>query len=53
VRYRDGRLILVTEDGDRIFEDLDINDHEVLEGFAEHDARAFVREFRRVKELDR
>ena len=49
VRYRDGRLILITEDGDRIFEDLEINDHYVLEGFTEHDALAFVREFRRVK----
>jgi hypothetical protein len=53
VRYRDGRLILITEDGDRIFEDLNINDHEVLEGFSEHDALAFVREFHRVKERSR
>ena len=53
VRYRDGRLILITEDGDRIFEDLNINDHEVLEGFSEHDALAFVREFRRAKERSR
>jgi hypothetical protein len=53
VRYRDGRLILITEDGDRIFEDLNINDHEVLDGFPEHDALAFVREFRRAKERGR
>ena len=53
VRYRDGRLILITEDGDRIFEDLNIDDHEVLEGFSEHDAQAFVREFHRVKERSR
>jgi hypothetical protein len=53
VRYRDGRLILITEDGDRVFEDLNINDHEVLEGFSEHDALAFVREFRRAKERSR
>ena len=52
-RYRDGRLILITEDGDRIFEDLNINDHEVPEGFSEHDALAFVREFRRAKERGR
>jgi len=49
VRYRDGRLVLVTEDGDRIFEDLQVNDHDVLEGFSERDAQAFVREFRRAK----
>ena len=53
VRYRDGRLILITEDGDRIFEDLNINDHEVLEGFSERDALAFVREFHRVRERSR
>ena len=53
VRYRDGRLILITEDGQRIFEDLTINDHEVLGGFAEDDALAFVREFRRAKERSR
>ena len=53
VRYRDGRLILITEDGDRIFEDLNINDHEVLESFSEHDALAFVREFHRAKERGR
>ena len=50
VRYRDGRLILITVDGDRLFEDLNVNDHRVLEGFSEHDAQAFVREFRRAKE---
>jgi hypothetical protein len=53
VRYREGRLILITEDGDRIFEDLNINDHEVLEGFSEHDALAFVREFRLAKARSR
>ena len=49
VRYRDGRLILITNHGDRLLEDLTINDQEVLEGFSEHDALAFVREFHRLK----
>ena len=49
VRYRDGRLILVAENGDHLLEDLTLNDHEVLEGFSEHDALAFVREFHRLK----
>jgi hypothetical protein len=53
VRYRDGRLVLITEDGDRIFDGLDINDHEVLAGFSEHDALAFVQEFRRAKQRGR
>jgi hypothetical protein len=49
VRYRDGRLVLVTEDGDRIFEDVKYDDRPILESFADEDARAFVREFRRLK----
>jgi hypothetical protein len=53
VRYRDGRLTLITEDGDHIFEDLNINDHEVLDGFSEHDARAFVQEFHRARQRGR
>ena len=53
VRYRDGRLVLVTEHGRRVFEDLTINDQKVLESFSEHDALAFVREFHRAKERER
>jgi hypothetical protein len=49
VRYRDGRLEFITEDGDRIFEDLRIDDREVLECFQAADARAFVHKFRRLK----
>jgi len=47
--YRNGRLILTTEDGDRLFDGLDVNDEEVLANFSERDARAFVREFNRLK----
>jgi hypothetical protein len=53
VRYRHGRLILITEDGDRIFEDLRVDDQDVLECFSERDAQAFVRAFRVAKERDR
>jgi hypothetical protein len=53
VRYHDGRLVLITENGDRVFEDLNVNDHEVLADFSERDALAFVREFRRAKERGR
>ncbi len=53
VRCEDGRLVLVTADGHRIFEDIDIHDRAVLEGFSEHDARAFAREFRRAKDHGR
>jgi hypothetical protein len=52
VRYRDGRLELIAKDGDRVLEDLKINDREVLESFSDADARAFVHEFRRLKGRD-
>lgn len=53
VDYRDGELVFVTEDGERVFEDMEINDTEVAGGFSPEDARAFVREFRRLKNRDR
>ena len=49
VDYRDGRLELVTTDGDRLFEKIEVDDRDVLEGFSPADARAFVSEFQRVK----
>ena len=49
VEYRRGRLIFTTEDGERIFEDMSLNDRDVMRDFSERDARAFVREFQRVK----
>jgi len=48
-RYRAGRLELITADGDRVFEDLEIDDQAVLASFSPADARAFVDEFRRLK----
>jgi hypothetical protein len=49
-RYEDGRLVLVTNRGRYVFDDLEIDDRNALECFSEHDARAFVREFRRAKD---
>ena len=49
VDYRDGRLELVTTDGDRLFEKIEVDDRDVLENFSPADARAFVSEFQRVK----
>lgn len=49
VEYRRGRLIMTTGDGDRLFENVEISDQDMMEGFSETDARAFVREFRRLK----
>lgn len=44
--YRDGELILLTRDGDRLFAS-DDDDENVMEAFSESDARAFVRNLRR------
>ena len=49
VDYRNGRLIFVTEDGDRIFENVEIDDTDVTTSFRPQDAQAFVREFRALK----
>lgn len=49
VDYRNGRLIFVTEDGDRVFENVEIDDTDVTASFNARDAVAFVREFRALK----
>ena len=49
VEYRGGRLILTTEDGERVFEEVEVNDTDVMESFSPRDAQAFVREFRALK----
>lgn len=52
-RYRDGRLELVTVDGERVFEHVEVDDQDLLESFRPQDARAFVEEFHRLKRGDR
>lgn len=49
VEYVDGRLEFTTERGRRLFGHLDVNDQDVMAGFSESDAQAFVREFRKAK----
>ncbi len=49
VDYQHGRLRLITRNGQQLFQNTDVDDRNVMEGFSEHDARAFVREFRRAK----
>ena len=49
VDYRGGKLVFYGTDGDRIFKNLEIDDRDVAESFSPKDARAFVREFRRLK----
>lgn len=49
VEYRGGRLEFTTTEGERVFEQVEIDDTEVMEHFSPADAQAFVREFRAVK----
>lgn len=49
VEYRDDRLIVISEDGDELFEDMEVDDRDVMESFSPRDAKMFVREFRRVQ----
>lgn len=53
VSYRGGRLVFTGVDGERVFEKVTVNDADVMESFSEAEARAFVREFRRVKDRSR
>ena len=49
VACKDGRLIITTIGGDGIFENLDVHDSDVMSAFSAEDARAFVREFQRLR----
>lgn len=42
VYYDDGRLYIIDRDGEEIFEDLEIDDVDVMEDFSRRDARQFV-----------
>lgn len=53
VDYRGGRILIVTEEGDRIFDEVEVNDSDVMEHFSRRDAEAFVREFRALKARSR
>ena len=50
VTYRDGSLVFTTRAGKPVFDDMEIDDSQVLEAFSARDARDFLREFRRLKE---
>ena len=49
VEYRSGRLVFTTESGKPLFGNMNVDDRDVMCGFSESDAKAFVREFRRAK----
>lgn len=49
VEIEDGRLVFLSRHNEHVFTNLDLNDDDVMSGFSERDAEAFVREFHRVK----
>ena len=49
IEYRHGRMVFITEDDDYVFENLNVDDRDVVEGFSEQDAREFIRQFHRLK----
>jgi hypothetical protein len=49
IQYRHGRLVFITEDDDYVFENLNVNDRDVVESFSEKDAKEFIRQFRKLK----
>lgn len=49
IRYHDGSLVITTENGDHLFQDLDVDHDQVMDTFREADARAFEQEFRKIK----
>ena len=53
VDYRGGRLVFVTRSGDRVFDQLEVNNLPLDSAFPEPEARAFVREFRKLKSSSR
>jgi hypothetical protein len=53
VDYRGGRLVITTEDGGRVFDQVEVNDTEVMERFSRRDAEQFVRQFRALKAQSR
>jgi hypothetical protein len=53
VDLRGGRLVITTEDGDRVFEQVEIDDTDVMESFSRRDAEEFVRQFRALKARSR
>jgi len=48
VEWSDGRLVLTTRDGERLFDGIDMDDTNMMSDFSERDARAFIREFHRA-----
>jgi hypothetical protein len=48
-RYQDGRLVLIGRDGDELFDNMQVNDTEVMESFSPAEARAFAARINQVR----
>ncbi|SOD01745.1 hypothetical protein SAMN05216486_10140 [bacterium JGI 053] len=53
VDYRNGTLVITTEDDDRVFDQVEVDDTDVMESFSRRDAEEFVRQFRALKAKSR
>ena len=51
-RYEKGRLYFVRNNGETVFEDVEVNDVSVMENFRPREARAFVARFREAKRAE-
>ncbi len=49
VDYREGELVFIARNGDRVFEHCELDDQDLTRSFSEPEARAFVHEFRRLQ----
>jgi hypothetical protein len=52
IEYRHGRMVFITEGDEYVFENLSVDDRDVVEGFTEQDAREFIRQFHRLKDRE-
>lgn len=50
VRWEEDRLVVELEGGDNAFGDLEVNDDDVEDKFAEEDVRAFAEEWRKIRD---
>jgi hypothetical protein len=51
--YVNGRMVFTAVDGEHVLEGMKVDDHEALAGFAENDARSFVRACERIRRQKR
>ncbi len=53
VDYRDGELVFIGTNGERVFDGIELSDEDLSRSFDEREARAFVHEYRRLRPAGR